>query len=241
MKWIVVLLTSASLAVTINAQEKFREPAVVAERRQQAIEKWESEIVALEQLDRSEPDPDAPILFVGSSSIRLWKQIKDDLAPWPVVRRGFGGATFCDLIVYADRLLKPHDYRALVVFVANDISGSKNANSVDRSPEDVFEMFRYFVQLAREQKPDQPIFFVSITPTSSRFHVWNQVNRANELIRQYADTDKLIHFIDTRQYFFTSEGQPDDSLFVKDRLHLNRAGYQRWASIIRSALERHLP
>lgn len=205
-----------------------------------ATERWEAEIIKLEELDRRQSDPEHAILFVGSSSIRLWQSIEEDLAPWPVIRRGFGGAKFSDLIVYADRLLTPHDYRALVVFVANDISGSRNSNSVDRSPEEVEEMFRHFVQLARQHKPDRPIFFVSITPTSSRFQVWEQANRANELIRNFADADELIHFIDTRQYFLTTDGYPDDSLFVKDRLHLNPAGYRRWASVIRDELEHHL-
>ncbi|MBX3422817.1 MAG: hypothetical protein KF752_14785 [Pirellulaceae bacterium] len=204
--------------------------------RHEAITRWEGELKKLEQLDQQQPDPENAILFVGSSSIRLWKDIARDMAPWPAVGRGYGGARLSDLVVFTERLLAAHDYRALVVFVANDITGGKDANNSDKSPEEVLELFKLFVQIARQHRPDRPIFFISITPTSSRFSVWPQVNCANELIRGYTLTQQHLHFIDTRCHFFTPDCLPNDELFVADKLHLSPSGYQLWAQIIKAAL-----
>ena len=179
-------------------------------------------------------------MFLGSSSIRLWKTLADDMAPWPVVGRGYGGARLSDLVVFAERLLQSHDYRALVVFVANDIAGSTNDRFPDKSPEEVLELFELLVRIARQHQPERPIFFIAITPSGSRFQVWDQINRANELIRQYIDTDDQLYFIDTRQHFLTAEGLPNDELFVADRLHLNDAGYRLWSQLIKAELERSL-
>ena len=48
--------------------------------------KWENEIVKLEKLDSSQDYTKNQILFIGSSSIRLWKSIKKDLKPYQVIK-----------------------------------------------------------------------------------------------------------------------------------------------------------
>ena len=85
---------------------------------------WETDILKFEQLDKNEKDPDNAILFAGSSSIRLWSTLKEDVAPYPVIQRGFGGSKFSDLAVYTKRIVYPHKFNGLVIFEANDITGS---------------------------------------------------------------------------------------------------------------------
>ncbi|MDP5138969.1 MAG: hypothetical protein NWP83_00695 [Spirosomaceae bacterium] len=102
-----------------------------------AAKSWESEIQRLEALDKTEKDPKNAILFIGSSSIRLWDNIADDMSPYPTIRRGYGGAKLSDLIFYTERLVYPHDFRALVVFVANDISNTPE----DKSPQEIVKLF----------------------------------------------------------------------------------------------------
>jgi hypothetical protein len=58
--------------------------ASVARRAAFAAEdfaKWEKEISAFEQQDRENPPPKNAIVFVGSSSIRLWSTLAEDF-PW---------------------------------------------------------------------------------------------------------------------------------------------------------------
>ena len=88
----------------------------------EATKRWEKDIVKFEQLDRTEKYPDNAVLFVGSSSIRLWSTLKEDVAPFPVIQRGFGGSKFSDVAVYAKRIVYPHKFRALVIYEGNDIT-----------------------------------------------------------------------------------------------------------------------
>ena len=60
------------------------------------------EIDKFKELDKKEYYPPESILFLGSSSIRLWETLKEDMAPMPLIQRGYGGAHFRDLIFYID-------------------------------------------------------------------------------------------------------------------------------------------
>src|SRR5687768_181547 len=57
------------------------------------LTRFEREIIHFEEIDRAAMPASGGILFVGSSSIRLWKTLAQDMAPLPVLNRGFGGAT----------------------------------------------------------------------------------------------------------------------------------------------------
>ena len=46
-------------------------------------------------------------LFVGSSSIRRWVTIKEDMYPKPVLLRGFGGSDMKTLLLLYDKLIQP--------------------------------------------------------------------------------------------------------------------------------------
>jgi hypothetical protein len=86
---------------------------------------WENDIREFEKLDKSEKySPDA-LLFTGSSSIRMWTTLETDMAPFPVIQRGYGGARLSDFAVYAGRIIAPHPCRAILIFVANDITGGE--------------------------------------------------------------------------------------------------------------------
>ena len=52
-------------------------------RASQDPEFFADEIAAFEAADREHAPPARPIVFVGSSSIRLWKTLAEDMAPLP--------------------------------------------------------------------------------------------------------------------------------------------------------------
>ncbi len=205
--------------------------------RAAAHTRWEADLQQLEALDQSQPDPEHAILFIGSSSIRLWETMAEDMAPWPTIRRGYGGAKLSDLGVFVERLVNPHEFDALAIFVANDISGSET----DKTPEQVLELYQQIVAKVRKKHAEQPIYFIAITPTSSRFHVWEPINQANELIFEYCRATPNLHYIDTRSSYLTAAGKPNDDLFRQDKLHLNREGYRLWGKLIKAAIAKELP
>lgn len=220
-----MLLLSVLLPLqSVDALEQYR-PAAIAQ--------WEDAILELESLDRQQTDPAQAILFLGSSSIRLWHDIRQDMAPYPVIRRGYGGAKFSDLAVFIDRLVKPHQFDAVVMFVANDISGSAD----DKSPEEVVRLFDYSLERIKRHAPQAPVLLVAITPTPSRFAVWDKIHRANVKLAEYCKQRAGVTFIDTTQSYLDSDKQPIPEYFVEDQLHLNRSGYAVWGSLIKAALD----
>ena len=194
------------------------------------------EIEAFERLDKTVTYPENSLLFVGSSSIRLWKTLAEDMAPYPVIQRGYGGAHFRDLVFYTDRILADHALQMVVCFIANDISGSPK----DSSPKEVLQLFKVFVNQIREKHPDLPILQIAVTPTPSRWRLWNEIRQVNSLLEDYCASQKNLYFIDTVPRFLDEKGQPKPEWFVKDQLHLNATGYTEWNAIIKAEVERVL-
>lgn len=197
------------------------------------VAKWEESIQAFETLDRAEDYSDDSILFVGSSSILIWSTIEEDMAPYPVIQRGFGGSKLSDVAWYAKRLIYPHKFSALAMFVANDISG----NEKDKTPEEVGRLFKYILDVVREKYPVTPFFYIAITPTASRWEVWPQIHEANRVLKAICDEAANTYFISTSRHYLGNDGKPNPDLFRDDELHLNRDGYLKWTEIIKEAID----
>jgi hypothetical protein len=200
------------------------------------IKAWEPDIQKFEQLDKSETYPADAILFAGSSSIRLWSTLASDMAPYPVIQRGYGGAKLSDFVVYASRIFDPHQCRAIVIFVANDITGSSD----DKTPEQVAALCQKTLDIIRVRHPQTPVLWIATTPTSSRWTVWPEIKKANDLIKNVCESQKNTWFISTDSVFMNDKGMPNDSLFRDDILHLNAQGYEIWTGIIKSNLNKVL-
>ena len=207
-----------------------------AKKYVESAKNWETEILALEKKDKENTYPENSILFIGSSSIRLWKNIDKDMAPYPVIQRGVGGAKLSDILVYENRLVNPHKFRAIGVFVANDIHGGKE----DRSPEEVLTLYKQLVKNIRKDHKKEPIFFIQITPTESRWHVWDNTLKANNLIKAYSEKSKNLFYIETAPSFLGKDGKPIREYFVDDKLHLTQKGYDVWADVIKKSLDQNL-
>ena len=201
--------------------------------RKVATEKWEADIRKLESLDRATQPTKNGILFIGSSSIRRWDTIARDMAPYKPIRRGYGGAKHSDLAIFAERLIKPHQYRAMVMFVANDISGSAD----DIPAETTEQLVRYVVGVSHSHSPGTPVILVEVTPTEKRFGLWSRIRETNRRLREIALTTSDCYFLSTAEHYLTAEDQPRAELFVDDKLHLNDSGYRLWGSLIRRRLD----
>lgn len=227
MKKLIIFLL-AGLLIACSPVSKYRSlPEVKA---------WESEIQKFEQADRSESYPPESIIFAGSSSIRLWTSLKEDMAPYPVIHRGYGGARLSDFAVYAPRIFDPHQFRAAVIFIANDITGGET----DKTPEEVLALYKDVVKTIRKNHRDTPVFWIAVTPTSSRWKAWPQIDKANKLIKEYSEKSKNLYFIRTDSAFLGDDGKPKDELFRSDLLHLNDKGYEVWKGLVKTELDKVL-
>jgi lysophospholipase L1-like esterase len=191
---------------------------------------WESQVQAYEAQDQIDPPPGDAIVIIGSSSIRLWETIENDLAPLPIIARGFGGSTMNDAAYYADRLVTVYNPRMVVIYEGdNDIF-------FGISPERVQAAYFSFISNVHGTLPDVPIYFLSIKPSVSRWHLWPQSVAANTRIETQSAQDPLLHYIDVASGMLDGEGNVRPELFAGDGLHMNTEGYAVWTDIIRPIL-----
>ena len=189
--------------------------------------KWEPDIVAFEQADSVVRRMPGAVLFVGSSSIRLWDSMAGDFPGMATINRGFGGSRVRDSTYYADRIVVPYQPGA-IVFYAGD-----NDLFEGRTPQQVRDDFVAFVEKVRETMPDTPIGFVSIKPSPSRATLLPQMREANALVREYAEQAPGVDYLDVFLPMLDAQGQPREELFVADGLHMNASGYAIWAGVVR--------
>lgn len=193
---------------------------------------WEDAIRELESDTAGRYAPGQAVVFIGSSSIRLWRTLEEDMSPIPVIQHGFGGAKLNDVVHYADRLVSAYQPLAVVVFAGtNDIDPSAS-----KSPEVLLASYQEFVSRVRSKQPELPIFYIGITPSPRRWSVWPIAQTTNQLIAQWSAADPNLHFIDTSAALMDSTGEPDSDNYLFDGLHLSKHGYAIWRDIIRERL-----
>ncbi len=194
-------------------------------------ERWQRAIDAFATADKNNPPPQGGILFIGSSTIVRWKSLARDFPEYQVINRGFGGSQIADSVFYADRIVIPYRPRLIVLRAgSNDIHAGK-------TPEQVRDDFKAFVEKVRSKLPDVRIAYMTIDATPSRWANVQREKKTNELIEECIASGKNMDYIDTTGATLGPNGKPREELFVKDRLHFNEAGYQVLASIVRRHLK----
>lgn len=196
--------------------------------------KWEKSIAAFEETDQKQPPTKGGILFIGSSSIRLW-DVQKSFAELPVLNRGFGGSQIEDSTHFAERIIGAHEPRA-IVFYAGD-----NDIHVGKSAETVASHFEEFVAKVRGKLPETHIFFIAIKPSGSRWKHLETQRAANERIRAICERGSKLTFVDVVTPMLGQDGQPRDELFLKDKLHMTAAGYKVWNDLLRPQLAKITP
>jgi len=181
---------------------------------------FEEEIMNFEKMDLSSPPGNEIVLFTGSSSIRMWKSLSEDFSKQNVINRGFGGSQFTDLLYYYDRVIYPYSPRKILIYEGdNDIANGKNADQV-------LSDFQLLADKMRLDFPDCKIAFISIKPSPSRWHLKDEMIKANQLIEQYCESNDIT-FIDIFSPMIYN-GRPIPDLYISDSLHMTEKGYEIW-------------
>ncbi|TCV96501.1 lysophospholipase L1-like esterase [Luteibacter rhizovicinus] len=195
--------------------------------------RWEPDIRAFEMQDRAQPPVPGAVLFVGSSSIRMWTSLSADFPAFRVVNRGFGGSDLDDSTAFAARIVAPYRPGAIVIYAGdNDLMNGD-------SPEQVRDDFADFVARVRKDQPQVPIAFISIKPSVSRRALLDKILKSNELIREWASRQKDVSFLDIVPGMVDGQGEPRPELFIADGLHMNSKGYALWTATVEPWLEQH--
>lgn len=200
-------------------------PAVHAQTKGDPA-RWIDEMAAFRKADSLQPPPTRGILFTGSSSIRLWRDLPDRFAGRKVINRGFGGSWLSDVVHYFPDLVLPYRPKTIVVYAGeNDVADGRTAEML---ASDVDAL----LALRRKHLPKSKLVFISLKPSPSRAEKLEEVRRANALIRQRLDGEKRAVFVDVFTPMLDTGGKAREELFGPDRLHMNAKGYDLWTQVL---------
>lgn len=196
---------------------------------------WEFEIKRFESQDSRSMPEENQILFIGSSTIRKWNTLEEDMDPLPIIQRGFGGSTMNDAVHYAHRIVTPYNPNLIVLYAGD------NDLALKVKPEKIVEKYLEFIEIVKTEIPDTPIYFVSIKPSVDRWELWDIMVETNNMVIELSEADPLLHYIDIATPMLDENSEVNPDLFVGDELHLNAAGYEIWTDTIKPVLEDAYP
>lgn len=189
---------------------------------------YEPEIRAYEDADRDAMPAPGGVLFVGSSSVRMWGTLAEDMAPARVINRGFGGSKTPEVLAVMDRVVFPYRPSVIVYYCGDNDLGTDNTDSWTAA-----HGFVEFVELVRERLPGTRVLYMSIKPSVARWSNWAAMERANLVVAAYCASTDEAEYVDLASCLLGADGRPDPGLFEADGLHLNAAGYRLWAEELR--------
>ena len=201
--------------------------------------RWEGSIKGFEQMDAISMPEKEGIVFVGSSTIAFWITLEEDMAPLPVIRRGFGGSIINDSINFADRIIIKYLPSIVVLYAGdNDIAIENECKKDEDAAKECMADFQTFVRTIHNQLPDVEICFISIKPSPSRWEIWPIMRDANRLIKEFMQKGDKLHYIDIVPCLLDNNHRPNENLYIRDKLHLNEKGYIEITKIIKPIINR---
>ena len=208
-----------------------RAPSIWSQTVLPTEQRWKSELDACAAADRKQMPAAGGVLFVGSSSIRMWSGLETAFADQPlVIRRGFGGSRLSDSSDLVHRLVLPYQPRLVVLYAGeNDIAEGA-------TPHDLLGHFVRFVQQVQSALPTTRIAYMSIKPSPSRLAHMAAMRETNLLIQTHVLARDNLDYIDVHTAMLDNDGRARPELFVRDQLHLSAEGYGLWRQIVSAHL-----
>lgn len=192
--------------------------------------KFSPEIAHFAELDAATPPKPCGFLFTGSSSVRFWKTLDQDMAPYPVTNRGFGGSQIADVNLYFDQVVTPYHPRAIFFYAGeNDLWAAK------KTPAQVTADFATFMALKDRRLGKTKVYFITLKPSKQRFTQLAEQGEVNDAVRAMAAKRSDLAVVDVVPTML-ADGQPKD-IFVGDGLHMTPAGYVLWTAVVRPVVE----
>lgn len=192
------------------------------------------DIQKFKEADKEKSAPRNAIVFIGSSSFTMWKDVQDYFPGYTIINRGFGGSTLPDVTRYVGDIVYPYHPKQVVIYCGeNDIASSDSITA-----ETVTQRFIELFQAIRKEYPKIPIAFISMKPSPSRERFLSKLQAANEQIKTYIASQGRASYIDVYPYMMHENGTPRKALFLDDMLHMNKSGYAIWQYVITPYLKK---
>ena len=191
---------------------------------------FENEIRRYEQQDKEFFPPRGGVLFIGSSSIRMWRSLEEDMEGIPVVNRGFGGATSSQILYYIDRIVLPYKPSVIVYYFGD------NDAAAGRQPEKILSNYREFICRVRDSLPSTKIIMLSIKPSLKRQNKLSVQRAVNEGMKKLSEEYQKVEYLDISTAMMLNDSIIRDDIFLPDSIHMNQKGYAIWTKILKDEL-----
>jgi lysophospholipase L1-like esterase len=190
------------------------------------------EISHFNKMDSLNRPPENPILFIGSSSFTNWKDVQDWFPDYTILNRAFGGSSLTHLIYYAENVIFRYNPRQILIYCGeNDLATDPKITG-----DSVYRRFRKLIGIIRTRLPKVPVAYVSMKPSPSREKFLPYMKTGNRMIEKYMNRTKFTEYIDVYNAMLEKDGTVMKDIFLSDKLHMNRKGYEIWKPIIGSYL-----
>ena len=197
------------------------------------IDRFESTIESFRRFDARNTLAKDPILFVGSSSMVFW-ETANSFPDYPIINRGFGGASLPEVIHYYDDVIKKHNPSMILVYCDIDVERG-------RSPEVAVDAFKELVGRIEQDFPKTPVLLLSMKPTLIDDILGKDVRKnkliTNQQLMEYAQSKETLNYVDITSAMIDADGRLKDDIFIGDGMHLNPLGYELWDPIIKREID----
>lgn len=224
-----VLVVVGAIDAPVHAQAAAAAPGT-APPAPLDLSRFDADIAAFEQADRTAPPPAGGILFVGSSIFRQWTNLAAQMAPLPVFNRAFGGSRTAEQLHYMDRIVLPYKPRVIVYYCgSNDVNAGESAAAIAAR-------YEAFSERVRQSLPGTRVYFASIIRAPQKRDRWEIVDDANARVREYSARMPGRGYIDLNAALEASPRQPRLDLYLPDQLHYLPPAYDRMAAVIKPVI-----
>lgn len=187
-----------------------------------------NDIAAFKKQDSISFPPKNAILFVGSSSFTMWKDVQEYFPQYIIINRGFGGSSLPDVIRYEPDIIFPYQPKQIIIYCGeNDLTASDTVTG-----QLIAERFQQLFRDIRNRFPKVPVGYVSMKPSPSRQRLMQKMNEGNMLIKKFLKKKRKTAFMDVYHHMLKEDGTPMTDIFLGDNLHMNKKGYAIWQKII---------
>jgi lysophospholipase L1-like esterase len=184
------------------------------------------------ETDSLTPPPQHEILFIGSSSFTLWKDVGEYFTDFTIINRAYGGSCLTDLIRDFQVIVPPYNPRQVVIYCGeNDFASDDTL-----SPGVVLNRFTTLFSMIRKQCPSAKITYVSMKPSPSRWHLRDKYMAGNKSIRNFLKKQPNTSFVNVWDKMLDKNHQLLQGIFLEDQLHLNASGYSIWQKTMKHHL-----
>lgn len=167
------------------------------------------------------------VVFAGSSSIRMWKDVELYFPEFNVINNGFGGSQFSDLLFFYNELILSRKPDILFIYEGdNDIADGKKTSAVMKQAKELTSKIR-------KDLPGTRILFISPKPSLARVKLKEKYLSLNNRLERYCNRKNQVEFVNVWTPMVDRSGNVLPDLFIEDGLHMNKKGYDIWGETIR--------